>query len=147
MKIKEIRLTNFKRFTDATITDIPETTRLVILVGPNGCGKSSLIDAAHMWYRHHWAHSGNWDDTYYRKQMPGIAATWQNVVNVIFHDPQPTTDEQRRKAIYARSAYRNDPEFQFDSLSRVSPAVQEFRINRLIDNDQAVSLNYRRLVS
>jgi hypothetical protein len=66
---------------------------------------------------------------------------------VQFHDPQPANDADRRKAVYARSAYRNDPEFQLDSLGRVSPAVQEFRINRLIDNDQAVSLNYRRLVS
>jgi hypothetical protein len=45
-----------------------------------------------------------------------------------------------------RSAYRNDPEFQFENLSRVEPAVREVRINRLIDNDQAVSRNYRRLV-
>jgi hypothetical protein len=147
MKIREIRLSNFKRFTDATITDIPAAARLVLLAGPNGCGKSSLIDAAQMWHRHHWARSGNWDETYHRKQMPGVTDTWQNLVNVVFHDPQPATDDHRRKAIYVRSAYRNDPEFQLDSLSRVSPAVQEFRINRLIDNDQAVSLNYRRLVS
>lgn len=147
MNVREIRLTNFKRFTDTAITDIPIAARLVMLVGPNGCGKSSLIDAAHMWHRQHWAHSGNWDETYHRKQIPGVAGTWQNSVTLTFHDPQPATDEQRRKAVYARSAYRNDPEFQFDNLSRVVPAVQEFRINRLIDNDQAVSLNYRRLVS
>ncbi len=79
--------------------------------------------------------------------MPGVSASWSDAVTVVFHDPQPTTDEQRRKAVYARSAYRNDPEFQLDSLSRVQPAVEEFRIQRLIDNDQAVSLNYRRLVS
>lgn len=147
MKISQIRLTNFKRFTETTVTDIPVTARLVFLVGPNGCGKSSLIDAAQMWYRHHWAHSGTWDDTYHRKQIPGAVGTWNDVVDVTFHDPQPTTEEQRRKAIYARSAYRNDPEFQLESLSRVPPAIQELRIGRLIDNDQAVNLNYRRLVS
>jgi hypothetical protein len=147
MKVREIRLTNFKRFTDTTITDIPVAVRLVLLVGPNGCGKSSLIDAAHMWHRYHGAGSGNWDDTYHRKQIPGVAGNWNNSVTLTFHDPQPATDEQRRKAVYARSAYRNDPEFQLDNLSRVTPAVREIRINRLIDNDQAVSLNYRRLVS
>jgi chromosome segregation ATPase len=46
MKLREIRLRNFKRFTDTTITDVPETARLVLMVGPNGCGKSSVIDAA-----------------------------------------------------------------------------------------------------
>ncbi|MFH1110104.1 MAG: AAA family ATPase [Planctomycetota bacterium] len=147
MKIREIRLTNFKRFTDTTITDIPVAARLVLLVGPNGCGKSSLIDAAHMWHRHHWAQRGNWDETYHRKQITGVTGTWKNLVTLSFHDPQPATDEQGRKAVYTRSAYRNDPEFQLDNLSRVAPAVQEHRINRLIDNDQAVTLNYRRLVS
>lgn len=147
MKIRELKLTDFKRFSDTTITDIPEAARLVLLVGPNGCGKSSLIDGATMWHRHNWARSGNWDDTYHRKQVAGSTAGWQNHVTMQFHDPQPASDEDRRKAVYARSAYRNDPEFQLDSLGRVPPAVQEFRINRLIDNDQAVSLNYRRLVS
>lgn len=147
MKIRELQLKNFKRFTETTITDIPATARIVLIVGPNGCGKSSLIDAAHMWFRGHWAQSQTWDDSYHRKQIPGSSGNWRDTVTIHFHDPQPATDEEKRKAIYARSAYRNDPEFQLDTLSRVEPAVREFRINRLIDNDQAVSLNYRRLVS
>jgi len=147
MKVREIRLTNFKRFTDTTISGIPITARLVLVVGPNGCGKSSLIDAVHTWHRQNWGGSGNFDETYHRKQIPGLEVRgWGNLVDVSFHDPQPTA-ANRRKAVYVRSAYRNDPEFQLDNLSRVSPAVQEHRINRLIDNDQAVSLNYRRLVS
>lgn len=35
----------FKRFTDLTIEELPETARLVVLIGPNGCGKSSVFDA------------------------------------------------------------------------------------------------------
>jgi hypothetical protein len=147
MRIREIKLTNFKRFTDAVITDIPETARLILLVGPNGCGKSSLIDAVQMWHRHHCTRHHNWDAAYHLKQMPGTTGNWQNSVNLIFHDPQPTTDEQRRKSVYVRSAYRNDPAFQLENLSRVAPAVEELRISCLIDNDLAVSLNYKRLVS
>lgn len=45
MKIKSIQLKNFKRFTDLTISDIPENTKLVLLIGANGSGKSSLFDA------------------------------------------------------------------------------------------------------
>ncbi|WP_439641566.1 AAA family ATPase [Nevskia sp.] len=147
MKIREIKLTNFKRFTETTIADIPGTARLVIVAGPNGCGKSSLIDAAHMWYRGHFARSNAWDENYHRKQIAGASTNWNNSVAVQFHDPQPSSEAEKRKALYVRSAYRNDPEFSLDSLSRVSPATQEFRISRLIDNDQAVGLNYRRLVS
>lgn len=147
MKIREIRLNNFKRFTDTRITDIPEAVRLVFLVGPNGCGKSSVIDAAHMWYLQGWIHRGTWDESYHKKQIPDAVTTWDQSVNVSFHDPQPANDDQRKKAIYARSAYRNDPDFKLENLSPIGPATSEVRINRLIDNDQAVSLNYRRLVA
>ena len=47
MKIKSIHLHDFKRFTDLTISELPETARLVVLIGPNGCGKSSVFDALH----------------------------------------------------------------------------------------------------
>lgn len=147
MKIREIRLTNFKRFTNTTIADIPLDTRLVLLVGPNGCGKSSLIDAVYMWHRSNWQGSGTWDETYHRKQIPDVNVNWHNSVALTFHDPQPTSDEHRQKAVYTRSAYRNDPEFLLQNLTQVTPAVKEHRFRHLIDNDQAVSLNYRRLVS
>ena len=45
MRIKKIELKNFKRFTDLIISDIPETSKLVLLIGSNGSGKSSLFDA------------------------------------------------------------------------------------------------------
>lgn len=45
MRIKKIALKNFKRFSDLTISDIPETSKLVLLIGSNGSGKSSLFDA------------------------------------------------------------------------------------------------------
>ncbi len=45
MKIKSIKLKDFKRFTDLTIKEIPETAKLVVMIGPNGCGKSSVFDA------------------------------------------------------------------------------------------------------
>ncbi len=45
MRIKKIELKNFKRFTDLTISGIPETSKLVLVIGSNGSGKSSLFDA------------------------------------------------------------------------------------------------------
>lgn len=51
MKIKTIQIKNFKRFTDLTITNIPETARLIVLVGPNGSGKTSLFEAFNHWYK------------------------------------------------------------------------------------------------
>ena len=45
MQIRELRLQNFKRFTDLTIRNIPSDAKLVLLIGANGCGKSSVFDA------------------------------------------------------------------------------------------------------
>ena len=45
MKIKSIHLKDFKRFTDLKIEGIPENAKLVVMIGPNGCGKSSVFDA------------------------------------------------------------------------------------------------------
>lgn len=45
MKITGITLKNFKRFTELEIAEIPEQTRLVLLIGSNGSGKSSVFDA------------------------------------------------------------------------------------------------------
>lgn len=44
MKIKRLELKNFKRFTDLVIDNIPETAKLVLLIGANGSGKSSVFD-------------------------------------------------------------------------------------------------------
>ena len=45
MRISSIELTSFKRFTHLTISDIPDTSKLVLVIGSNGSGKSSLFDA------------------------------------------------------------------------------------------------------
>jgi len=43
MKLEKIKLSGFKSFVDTTI--IPITSNLTAIVGPNGCGKSNIIDA------------------------------------------------------------------------------------------------------
>ncbi len=43
MRLKTIKLAGFKSFVDPTTVDLP--TNLCAVVGPNGCGKSNVIDA------------------------------------------------------------------------------------------------------
>ncbi|WP_298772984.1 chromosome segregation protein SMC [uncultured Shewanella sp.] len=43
MRLKQIKLAGFKSFTD--VTKIPFINPLTAIVGPNGCGKSNVIDA------------------------------------------------------------------------------------------------------
>ncbi|CAH0994686.1 hypothetical protein EMA8858_00798 [Emticicia aquatica] len=62
MQIQKIRLQNFKRFTDLIIEDIPENTKLVLLIGANGSGKSSIFDAFEVL------------NVYSRKLLPSVTA-------------------------------------------------------------------------
>ncbi len=43
MHLKELKLAGFKSFVEPT--SIPVPSQLVGIVGPNGCGKSNIIDA------------------------------------------------------------------------------------------------------
>ncbi|CAM2955759.1 chromosome segregation protein SMC [Legionella worsleiensis] len=43
MQLKQLKLAGFKSFVDPTVVHFP--SQLVAVVGPNGCGKSNIIDA------------------------------------------------------------------------------------------------------
>ena len=71
MKIKNIKLQNFKKFSNLTIDNLPNTVKLVVLLGPNGCGKSSLIESMEVARKIYGFHQIPWsasDFNYYIKQ-------------------------------------------------------------------------------
>ena len=43
MRLSKVKLSGFKSFVDPTTLNFP--TNLTGIVGPNGCGKSNIIDA------------------------------------------------------------------------------------------------------
>ena len=45
MKVVKIIIQNFKRFTNLIISEIPNSSKLILVIGSNGSGKSSLFDA------------------------------------------------------------------------------------------------------
>lgn len=143
MRLLQATLFHFKRFTKLTVTGIPNTARVIILVGPNGCGKSSFLDALNTWHRNQSGKNPSWETDYHAKT--GLSNTgWYNHVSVAFHDPQP---KNLKKAFHMRSAYRNDPDFRIRELRRLGDPLDEVQVLRLIDNDASVSKNYERLTS
>ena len=142
MKIKSIHLQNFKRFTDLQIQNIPETAKLVVLLGPNGCGKSSLFDAFHYESSAYTGSRPNNPD-YYEK-MPGVAQRRE----IIFHDAGLS-----EKSFCIRTAYRNQPSITINAVDlqqitqQMEPITRERRFNAMIQNDAAAFRNFQRLVS
>lgn len=140
MRIESLHIENFKRFTDLYIEGIPSTAKLVVVVGPNGCGKSSLFDAFLNWHGSFtWGHSG--DEPYYRKDAQRNF-NWGSNVTLNLHD----SPELGQSSLYVRTAYRNEPDFSVSEIrSPVEPASL-FQGKRLIDQDTTVSDNYRRVI-
>lgn len=144
MKVSEINLKNFKRFKNTKITGIPRESKLVIIVGTNGSGKTSLFDAFYHWYKLNVGFGYSGDKAYYVKEKSEEFNPNRNV-NVIFHDSEQGTPKDK-KCMYFRTAYRNEPDFNVTSFSRLGVPTDNIRFQRLIDNDQSVSQNYQRLI-
>jgi predicted ATP-dependent endonuclease of OLD family len=141
VRISRIKLHHFRRFTDLEIKDIAETVRLVILAGPNGCGKSSLFDAFNVWHQLNSYGSWRGDGGYYAKATD-LALSIEQRVTFEVHGGK---DPKRKDAFYFRSAYRNDPEFTLAQLTRMGAIVDRVRLYRMIDSDAAVTENYHGL--
>jgi predicted ATPase len=142
MRISLVGLNHFRRFTDLKITDIAETVRLVVLAGPNGCGKSSVFDALLLWYQMHAAYGWSDDKSYYYKPSD-LTREMDKRVQVEFHGDKKV----EKGSFYFRSAYRNDPEFSLGNLTQIPPVTNAVRFRRMIDGDTVVTQNYQRLVS
>ena len=136
VKLKSIKVNRFRRFEDLQIDDLPPA-KLVVLAGPNGIGKSSLFDAFSTWYQANQI-GLSWEPGYHSRSNEA----WNQHVQIAFHAGTPS-----RKTFYFRSAYRNDPEFQINSLTRLAVPTEEIRVRRMIDADGTVSSNYQRLAS
>ena len=151
MKIKTIHLQNYKRFVDLTITDIPENTRLVVLIGPNGSGKSSLFDAFLLksWSartNHDTSRGGSYGGYYNRNPGgPQYTSDIAKSINVEFHSRAGLAASDWAAAFNIRSAYRNEADFRLQSIEPVQSSYESMRFPRIIDADQSVSDNYKRL--
>ena len=82
MKIKNIKLQNFKKFSNLTIDNLPDTVKLVVLLGPNGCGKSSLIESMEVSRKINGLYQIPWSDSnfsYYIKQDRTIKKVYRQI--------------------------------------------------------------------
>lgn len=148
MRIKSVHLQNYKRFTELTIADLPETARLVVLVGPNGTGKSSVFDSFLLKAgaaANNWSLDGTREQYYDKLQQSRSTREVANRVRIEFHGVGGN-DVPWESVFQMRSAYRNESDFRIDSVPVTTPIGTERHIDRIIDPDASVSKNYTRLV-
>lgn len=148
MKIKKVSINKFKRFTDLVIADIPESARLIVLVGPNGSGKTSLFEAFNHYYQLSGYGQPGAQDYFEKKSDTPITGTWyQNRVKIDFHNNATVNRHQIQGKFYFRSAYRNEPDFTVNQLQKQNSPITHIKLHNLMQNDLTVSENYQRLVA
>lgn len=146
MRIRSIHLKGFKRFVDLTIEGIPDTARLVILVGPSGSGKSSLFEAINAWGKDH--NDSRYDPEYYKRDAQPMNSRSQehfrNLGVTINADNPPSN---LGEACYIRSAYRHTPKFNISNIAKIDESEYwRYRGQRDFSTpDDEVQKNYQRV--
>jgi len=144
MRIKRVELNDFKRFTHLTVEDIPETAKLIVLVGPNGSGKTSFMEALNHYYK--FAGYGDVGESNYLSKIDVKRkfefGEWYSLasktVDIDFYDAAYPKDVGRSNIkghFYFRSAYRNEPDFVIDTMRKQDDPTKTVHLKSLIQND------------
>ncbi len=152
MRLQSIRVRDFKRFADLSISEIPESVKLVILTGPNGSGKTSLFEAFNYWMSFNRGQN-TFEAEYHSRASAGNvsdAGMLLQKIELAFHGAADVRNDvdRKRKAFYIRSAYRHEPDFTSNGLVAAEDILNDSRrATRLIQQELRVSENYQRMVA
>lgn len=154
MFISKVRLKNgYKRFHDLTIDLGPDPKRIVALVGPNGCGKSSVLDGL---LYHAGAHGrvgeGAARDHNYHSMTGATSLTWQDVEIQFTSGNFGQVRGQKEAAGKANTIFSFRSPYRYNSRLKIgeTKAVPEIRLNSYgaadaSSLDAKMEDNYRRL--
>ena len=126
MRISSLLLANFKRFNQLGISKLPEEAKLILLIGSNGAGKSSVFDAFNV-FRRHWVQGP--DRQYYSKEQAK-----ESRVTVRFHGGRTVVSDT-----VGRNDFNAEIEFFGRPSIRIVPTMKrvtnvEDRIRKDADN-------------
>lgn len=127
MVITSLVLENFKRFTHLTLENIPPAARLVLLIGANGSGKSSVFDAFE--YINTQIRSENSDAQYYRKSASTSESVKFSIGDGTIIKPPFTVKNLNKTSLYGRTSFRQTPVLTRSTLGK-------HRVDVMSDNDR-----------
>jgi AAA15 family ATPase/GTPase len=128
MKITKLELKNFKRFDDLTIdlTSLAEPAKLVLLIGANGSGKSSVFDAFEVLNKMGREGLSKSDSYYYSKKESkdfNVTITTDGLHNsnnsiIITLRPSNNVEKLKKQSFYGRASVRQIPRLTRTSLGQ-----------------------------
>ena len=147
MRVKTVKLVEFKRFDHLTIDLGPNPKKIVALVGPNGCGKSSIFDSFQLQMKGPRRRDSE-DVQFYSKSFfynddrRNEQFSQPEAVNVTFD-----SGNLNRKSFYIRTSYRFTPKINETKIERV-PDILDLGDEPIstISLDRRLRSNYQRLL-
>ena len=155
MYIKKIQMKDYKRFHDLTIDLGSNPKRIIALVGPNGCGKSSVFDAM-LFLANSFDHlgSGTSKDYHYHSLKQNPSYNYQNVVIEFDKGDFLAVRESKKingkdNSIFSfRSAFRYNSNLKINQTKSVQDIISNnYGASNASDMDQRIEEDYRRLLA
>lgn len=143
MKIKSIKLTNFKRFTKLNIKEIPETAKLVVMIGPNGCGKSSVFDALKLYFYSSYVRDDLTLPDYYYQNVDYYIKSNQSRYGLSYHKHSHQSLSQRMDSYEFAVAYSLPPGSDNYALDVEFHREEVFQRPYVLDKSVHVRTAYR----
>ena len=149
MRVKTVKLIEFKRFDHLTINLEPNPKKIVAMIGPNGCGKSSVFDAFEQQLRP-WRSNNPENVEFYSKSIfreDNDASPRNEQFNVqkaatVTFDPGVLHE----KSFYFRTSYRYTSKLDAQGVKSINEIRnrQDHPISSIVI-DQRLYNNYERL--
>ncbi len=153
MRIKKIRLKEYKRFHDLTIDLGEKPKRIIALIGPNGCGKSSVFDGI-LYYNNVHQQIGNkgYKDSSYHSMTQSNDFNWQNIEIEFIEGSYDSKSNERQKIGKQNTLFSFRSPYRYNNNLRISEsrATTDITLNNYgatttSDLDDKMEDNYRRL--
>lgn len=155
MLIKSIELNGYKRFHHLTIDLGDNPSRIVALVGPNGCGKSSVFDGLLFLHNnYHLLGSTGAKDAAYHSLYQEHHYAYENVQVRFSEGPYSAVYQTRSDAGKESTIFSFRSPYRYNSAVKIQEtrAIDEIRLNNYgasttNDIDAKMEVSYRRLLA